>query len=143
MTAKILSAAIAAVVCAGAWAQEKQTVWDGVYSAKQAERGQIAYGEQCARCHGTQLTGGESAPPLSGVEFSSSWNGLSLGDLFERIRISMPADRPARLPREQNADIIAYILRVNQFPAGETDLASRAPSLSLIQMEMFRPEKAR
>ncbi len=130
------------VLAAGCvWAQSTRTVWDGVYTAAQAKRGEAAYAGQCARCHGTQLTGGESAPPLSGIEFFSNWNGLTAGDLFERIRISMPADSPGKISRADNADIIAFMLSVNQFPAGETELAPRAEMLRLVELQMYRPEE--
>jgi cytochrome c len=133
-------AVLAALTAAmAAWAQTR-SLWDGVYTAEQAKRGQAAYAGQCERCHGTQLLGGESAPPLAGIEFFSNWNGLTAGDLFERIRISMPADRPGRLSREDNADIIAYMLSVNQFPAGETELARQPELLKQIQLEMYKPE---
>jgi len=59
------------------------------------------YGASCAKCHGDTLTGGEAAPPLTGGEFLANWNGLTVGDLFERIRISMPADRPGALSSAQ------------------------------------------
>jgi cytochrome c len=138
---RILAALAALGALGAAWAQAPaRSVWDGVYTAEQAMRGQAAYTAQCARCHGNQLTGGESAPPLSGVEFFSNWNGLTLGDLFERIRISMPADSPGRISREDNADIVAYMLSVSQFPTGETELARRTEMLNQIQLEMYRPE---
>ena len=52
----------------------------------------------------------------------ANWSGLTVGDLFERIRLSMPEGRPGTLSRQQNADILAYMLSVNQFPAGKTEL---------------------
>lgn len=130
-----------AVLCAlAAWAQAPaRSVWSGVYTEAQAERGQVAYNAECARCHGTQLQGGESAPPLAGIDFLANWNGLTVADLFERIRVSMPADRPGRLPREQNADIIAYMLRASEFPAGPAELAPRAEALRDIRVELSRP----
>src|ERR1700687_4687747 len=99
-----------------------RSVWDGVYTSEQAARGGALYANNCASCHGTSLTGGESAPPLTGGEFSSNWFGLTVGDLFERIRTTMPADRPGRINRQQNADILAYILSMNQFPDGRLEL---------------------
>jgi len=119
-------------------AQASRSVWDGVYSAEQAQRGEALYTRQCARCHGAQLTGGEAAPPLAGGDFLSNWNGLSVGDLFERVRISMPADRPGQLTREQNADILAHILRANQFPAGKSELEQQAEVLKQIRIEPAR-----
>jgi mono/diheme cytochrome c family protein len=119
-------------------AQASRSVWDGVYTSEQAQRGEVLYTRQCARCHGAQLTGGEAAPPLAGGDFLSNWNGLSVGDLFERIRVSMPADRPGQLTREQNADILAHILRANQFPAGKSELERQPEVLKQIRIEPAR-----
>jgi mono/diheme cytochrome c family protein len=118
-----------------------RSVWDGVYSDKQAMRGESLYSEQCARCHGSALTGGEEAPPLAGGAFQSNWNGLTLGDLFDRIRGSMPADQPGKLRREQVADILAHVLRVNEFPVGGTELDYRVEFLKQIRFEAVKPEK--
>src|SRR5690348_11754654 len=119
--------------------QTTHSVWDGIYTAEQASRGAAVYSAQCASCHGTDLTGGESAPPLTGGEFTSNWNGLTLGDLFERIRISMPANNPGKLTREQNSDVIAYILSANQFPAGKTELDHQPEALKQIRFDSVKP----
>ena len=116
-------------------AQTTRSVWDGVYTSAQAERGAVLYANNCASCHGSALGGGESAPPLTGGEFSSNWNGLTLGDLFERIRISMPADRPGKLTREQDADILAFMLRVSEFPPGKVELERQTEALKQIRIE--------
>jgi mono/diheme cytochrome c family protein len=112
-----------------------RSVWDGVYTSDQAARGSATYAGQCASCHGTGLTGGESAPPLAGGDFLSNWNGLTVGDLFDRIRVSMPADRPGKLSREQIADILAYMLSMNQFPAGKAELERQTEALKQIRIE--------
>jgi cytochrome c len=112
-----------------------QSVWDGVYTEAQAKRGQPLYMRHCASCHGDQLTGGEMSPPLAGGDFLSNWNGLTMGDLFERIRKSMPANSPGSLSREVNADITAYMLSVNSFPAGSKDLSTNTELLKQIRIE--------
>ena len=119
----------------------ERSVWDGVYSAEQAERGRAVYAGECARCHGTDLAGGESAPPLAGLEFMSNWNGLTVGDLFERIRISMPPDGPGRLSRADNADIIALMLSLNRFPAGSAEMPNRPEILRQITLETYEEDK--
>ena len=111
------------------------SVWQGVYTEEQSKRGQPLYSKYCASCHGEQLTGGEDSPPLTGGAFLANWNGLTVGDLFERIRVSMPQDRPGRLTRQQNADILAYVLGVNQFPAGQTELPTETDRLKQIRFE--------
>ena len=129
-----------AVAAAVAGAQPRQTVWDAVYTSEQADRGQKLYDEQCGRCHGDGLGGVESAPPLTGTEFAGNWEGVPLGDLFERMRMSMPQDKPGSLSRPQNADILSYMLRVNGFPAGEKPLEGQAGALGQITFKMYRPQ---
>jgi S-disulfanyl-L-cysteine oxidoreductase SoxD len=111
------------------------SVWDGVYTDEQSKRGAALYAKECAACHGTELSGGEEAPPLSGGAFMSNWSGLTVGELFERVRLSMPEGRPGTLSRQQNADIVAYLLRFNQFPAGKTELAKDTDILKQIRFE--------
>jgi hypothetical protein len=86
------------------------------------------------------LGGGEEAPPLTGSAFMANWSGLTVGDLFERIRLSMPEGRPGTLSRQQNADILAYILNVNQFPAGKTELQRDTDRLKQIRFLAEKPE---
>jgi len=71
-------------------------------------------------------------PALTGLAFTANWDGLTLGDLFERIRITMPADRPGSLARQEIADILAYLLIVNKFPDGETELPREVQALKQI-----------
>jgi mono/diheme cytochrome c family protein len=129
-------AVAAALLIVLAVAQEAtRSVWDGVYTQDQADRGRPLYNQHCASCHADTLMGGEMSPPLVGGEFMSNWNGLTLGDLFERIRTSMPQNKPGTLSREVNADITAYILSVNKFPAGKTELPHSAEFLREIRID--------
>ena len=116
-----------------------RSVWDGVYTEEQSKRGEPIYQKECAVCHGAMLTGGESAPPLSGGAFLSNWNGLTLGDLFDRIRKTMPQTAPGRLTRQQDADILAFMLSVNKFPAGKTELYKQSEMLKEIRFESEKP----
>jgi len=120
-------------------AQTTSSVWDGVYTSGQAKRGSMLYANECASCHGAALNGGESAPPLTGGEFFSNWDGLTVGDLFDRIRVTMPADHPGKLTREQDADILAFMLSINQFPEGKTELEHRTEVLKQIRFEATKP----
>jgi hypothetical protein len=47
----------------------------------------------------------------------------------------MPADRPGRLTREQDADVLAYMLSVGEFPPGKVDLPRQAEVLKQIRIE--------
>lgn len=116
-----------------------QSVWDGIYTEQQAKRGASLYSERCAHCHAADLTGGETAPALASAEFKGNWSGLSVDDLFERIKISMPQDKPGSLSRQQTADILAFVLSRGGFPAGETELAREAEVLKQIRFEATRP----
>jgi len=119
-----------------------QSVWDGIYTEEQANRGAALYGQRCARCHAQDLTGGEIAPALNGSEFKSNWNSLSVDDLFERIKVSMPQDNPGSLSRQQTADVLAFVFSKSGFPAGKTEIAREAEVLKAIRFEESRPEIA-
>jgi len=118
---------------------ESHSVWDGVYTEEQAKRGEPVYQKECAACHGPMLTGGESAPALAGGAFQANWNGLTLGDLFDRIRKTMPQSAPGRLTRQQNVDVLAFMLSINKFPAGKTELYRQSEMLKEIRFETKKP----
>ena len=118
---------------------ESRSVWDGVYTQEQAKRGEEIYKKECAACHGAELTGGESAPPLTGGAFQANWNGLTLGDLFDRIRKTMPQSKPNSLTRQQDSDVLAFTLSVNKFPAGKTELYKQSEMLKEIRFENKKP----
>jgi S-disulfanyl-L-cysteine oxidoreductase SoxD len=116
-----------------------RSVWDGVYTEEQAKRGEPIYQKECAACHGAMMTGGESAPPLTGGAFQANWNGLTLGDLFDRIRKTMPQSKPGSLTRQQDADVLAFMLGINKFPAGKTELYRQSEMLKEIRFETKKP----
>jgi cytochrome c len=116
-----------------------KSIWDGIYTEEQSKRGQALYAQECASCHGGELTGGEMAPPLAGGEFMAGWDGLTIGDLFERVRISMPQNAPGSLSGQQNADILAFMFSANKFPAGAAEMPKEAGILKQIKFEVKKP----
>ena len=121
-------------------APTSRSVWDGVYTEEQAKRGEELYRKECASCHGDTLVGGGGAAALTGGTFLSNWNGLTVGDLFDRIRKTMPQGSPGRLTKQQDADILAYLLSFNKFPAGKTELQKQVEVLREIRFEATKPE---
>jgi hypothetical protein len=104
-------------------AQPARTVWDGVFTAEQAARGQSGYQKACGSCHGTGLEGDGFAPPLIGEPFTDRWQGGSVGDVMLVVKTTMPQDRPASLSADAYADIVAYLLKMNNYPVGERELS--------------------
>ncbi len=131
----------AALACAALAQQDDRTIWDGIYSAQQAERGQELYVQHCAGCHSDTLTGGEQAPALTGDEFISKWDGLMLGELVERVRTTMPIGRAGKLSRQVNTDIIAYMLSVGKYPPGTAELSPQLEVQRQVRILAQRPEK--
>ena len=115
-----------------------RSVWDGVYTQQQARRGQNAYRENCAKCHGENLAGSEAGQALTGSEFLQSWNGKTAGDLFAMIRKSMPSEDPGSLSTREYSDIVAFIFSANDFPAGAKELDRDVDSMKEIQIEAKR-----
>ncbi|MCY4511169.1 MAG: cytochrome c, partial [Acidobacteria bacterium] len=101
-----------------------QPARDGIHTAGQAENGRAVYTRSCAICHRTDLRGNFESPPLAGPNFLSFWGDLTPGELVERIRTTMPPDRPGRLGDETYLDIVAYLLEANGAPAGDQALTA-------------------
>ena len=118
----MIPAAWLVVVTATPQAAQDKSVNDGAYTEAQATRGDAAYKKDCASCHGEGLGGYGFAPALSGTEFLSNWNGTTVGDLYDRIRISMPPSNPGGVSAQAKADIIAHVLKANKYPAGQAEL---------------------
>jgi S-disulfanyl-L-cysteine oxidoreductase SoxD len=135
----IVLVAAVGIMGAALGAQDQKSVWDGVYTTEQATRGEAAYGTACVTCHGGELEGDGFAPALAGPEFMSNWNGTTVGDLFERIRVSMPPDMPETVNSQDKVDIVAFVLTRNNFPAGKTELAKEAAALKQIKFEATKP----
>jgi mono/diheme cytochrome c family protein len=136
-TGTVIALALAAIWSVSLEGQNSppRSVWEGIYTMDQAKTGEIAYSKACSSCHGEKLEGAGISPPLAGSDFLESWKGSSVGELFDRIQTSMPADRPGSSSRENNAAILAYILKANDFPSGSKELPADAAALKEIRIQ--------
>lgn len=116
----------------------QRTTWDGVFTEEQAARGADLYAGMCASCHGPQLGGIDAAPALNGGSFYANWNGISLGEMADRVRVSMPANAPGALSRQQVSDVLAYIFSRNGMPAGDEELPRQLAYLRAIAFKTQR-----
>jgi len=117
----------------GLRAQDTPRIWQGVYTTAQAERGKAVFDTTCLRCHGEDLSG-TTAPALKGERFQSSWGGDVIESLFTKVRDTMPPNFGTILDAQVKLDIVTYILQVNGFPAGSTDLLVGSTDLASAQI---------
>ncbi len=110
------------------------SVWDSVFTLAQASRGESTFKSVCSNCHGDQLAGLNDAPALTGPTFHKTWDGNALSAFFNRIRNDMPSDNPGSLEKPQVAELVAFVLKFNGYPAGKLDLPAAAESLSTIRI---------
>ena len=116
------------------------SIWDGVYTPAQAERGHTLYMQSCSRCHGAELSGNFETPPLTG-RFMPYWSGSTLDALFDYVSTAMPLDHPGALGAGANADILAFILKSNEIPAGAKELS--VGNLKSINFDPAKPVSKR
>jgi mono/diheme cytochrome c family protein len=117
----------------------ERTVWDRVYSEPQALRGEAVYVTSCEKCHQATLLGADQSPALVGSGFVGKWDGLTLGQMHDRIQRTMPPTAPGTLSRSEVSDLIAFLLSVNEFPSGKVDLPPEGDSLAAIRFAAVRP----
>ena len=102
------------------------TIWDGVYTSEQADRGELVARQVCFACHGQRDWVTPVMIPI--------WSGRPILDFYDNLMFTMPYDNPASLSREQYADVLSYILELNGVPAGSTPLPANARGLGEIQV---------
>src|SRR5829696_1081057 len=93
-----------------------RTVWQGVYSEAQAARGKVEYTTHCASCHRDDLSGYNDI--LKAARFMEKNRESVLHIFFEKTKTTMPRGAPASLTDKAYVDIVSYVLKVNEFPAG-------------------------
>lgn len=120
---------------------ETISMWEGVYTQAQAERGAAAYRGPCGLCHGRRLDGAPDdpdmrpAPALARYKFIREWEGRSLATLFDYTRATMPQSNPGYMPDQTYVDIIAHMLEMSGAPAGEEELTPDQDRLARIVIE--------
>lgn len=105
---------------------DSREVLPGFFSAKQADRGRESYEDRCSECHFLN--------DFRGTDFEWNWRRQTAWNLYREVSETMPEDRPGELSPETVADIIAYILRLNDYQVGSVDLSTRQTVLEQIAL---------
>jgi mono/diheme cytochrome c family protein len=108
-------------------AQPSTSTTAGVYSDEQAIRGRDVYLGNCKSCH--------SPESHTGAIFKATWEGRPLADLFAYISERMPKNEPGSLSPQENADVLAYLLKLNRMPAGMADIPADSTALRSIRID--------
>lgn len=118
-------------------ADPMKTSAQGIYTEAQAAEGAELYQASCAACHGTALGGSMETPPLNG-KFVANWSGKPMSQVVDYISHAMPLYAPGSLSAEDNAKIVAYLLKANGMPAGSAALPSDQAALAKIRFDVAR-----
>jgi mono/diheme cytochrome c family protein len=110
-----------------------RSIWDGVFSEAQSQRGEALYQEHCSGCHGAELISSDPEyPNLTAPQFRWNWGKKTLAERLQRVRTSMPPAAKDSLPAQDYLDVITFILKVNGYPAGAHDIKADSPDLPAI-----------
>lgn len=111
----------------GSSGTESRSVQSGVYTNDQAKAGETVFRQTCGNCHPTS--------EFAGTPFQRTWHGKAVFTFFDQVRLMMPLDNPGGLSDEEYVNVIAYILKLNEYPAGETALPLEPAALKTILFE--------
>jgi mono/diheme cytochrome c family protein len=90
----------------------------------------------CKNCH--------TPESHTSAVFTAKWNGKPLSALYEYIRDQMPKNDPGSLSPEEYTDVVAYLLRLNRMPFGQSDLPADSDAMKAIRINtttLVRKEK--
>jgi mono/diheme cytochrome c family protein len=129
LPASFAGALLVALAAPGAQPAHRSTM-DGVYTLAQANEGKDLFAGLCQSCHTPTVHAG---PP-----FRNKWFGQSLGALFGYLRREMPKADPGSLSDEEYSLLVAYLMRINGMPPGQTPLAADSAALHRIRIDSVR-----
>lgn len=126
------AACMLAVLACGAAAQQAESTparstKTGVYTVRQAARGQNSYALMCQTCH--------TPDTHNGAAFWNNWGGRELWELFRYIKETMPKGDPGSLTTQETTLLLAYLLKMNGMPAGQDELSADSMALKAIRFE--------
>ncbi len=127
-----------------AWAaQQPANVWDGAYSVEQALRGKDVFDQRnCVTCHAEDGSAGDDGiPPIKGPYFMTRWDGNTVADIYGFIATNMPRTKPGSLTAQEIADVTAYLLKLNELPAGSTALPADPAAAARVRFTDARPAR--
>jgi mono/diheme cytochrome c family protein len=133
-SASLMIGAALSLTTPGALAQEKVSVWSGVYTAAQNKRGETFYSSACAACHGLRLNGAGQpdqppSPAIARAGFLRKWSGQTVAALFAYVRTKMPPDNPGAFGDQDSIDAVAHMFAVSDIPAGDKELPTDPKAL--------------
>ena len=108
--------------------QSVRSTASGVYTDEQATRGRDTYQMQCKSCH--------TPASHTGPTFASWWDRKPLSDLYQFVTTRMPKNEPGSLQPDEYADLIAYLLKLNDLPSGSEPLPADSLALRKIRIEV-------
>lgn len=96
----------------------------------QADRGRDLFRAMCTECH--------YSSEFSDSQFKFKWSRRAAGNLYELINTSMPETAPGSLSPEETVDLVSYILRMNGFEPGASELPADRAVLDGISLASIR-----
>jgi len=114
--------AVPIVKAADSSAPGGKTIWDGVFTDQQAQRGQQVYQRACAACHLDSLQGDDVSPSLVGKGFLARFTGQSAHEMVQNLRASMPQNAPDSLGDRAYIDLVSFLLKANGSKTGSLEL---------------------
>lgn len=100
------------------------------FTDDQADRGRDLFRAQCTECH--------YSSEFSDSQFKFKWSRRSAGNLYNLIQSSMPETAPGSLTPDEAVAVVTYIMRMNGFEPGASELPADRAVLDGISLASIR-----
>ncbi|MDR4308877.1 cytochrome c [Chelatococcus sambhunathii] len=114
---RTLAAAFGAALLAG-----PALAAEGPFTQAQLDKGGSEYNTHCRTCHAAKGKGA-LGPALTGDQFKGRFGGQTAADVRSWIHQNMPQTAPGSLNDDQLNVLMAYILSLNGYTPGQTEMS--------------------
>ena len=98
-----------------------------LFTDEQAGRGRATFRAVCADCH--------YSSEFRDAQFKFKWGKRTVAELYRNIVENMPEDAPGSLPPQQYVDVVTYILQLNGFAPGASELSGDGVATSTVTLD--------
>lgn len=117
-----------ALLLPGAVLAQNGEAKSGLVPRAQAANGENVFKIRCLECHATT--------DFTKLDFARGWDDRPLFELYEKIRSTMPDDKPGTYTPQEYLDVTLYIYKLNGAEEGDGEVKPEEAAMKAVKYKM-------